>query len=443
MNARPASRPLVLVIEDDPTLGPALLQRLRLEGFEPRLVADGAQALSFVAARRPDIVLSDIRLPDMDGERIWTKLVAVHGPVPTWFMTAFGDIGQAVRLVKAGARDYLTKPVDMDALVRTIDALRQPGAAPGPVSDGAGLGASPAMAALSLQLARAARSDLPVLLTGETGSGKEVAARFLHARSPRAARPFVALNCAAIPRELAESLLFGHEKGAFTGASARRIGAAEEAADGALFLDEVAELPLEVQAKLLRLIEAKAFRPLGGEADRPFRARIVSATHADLEARVRAREFREDLYYRLNVVGLVVPPLRERREDILPLAHHFLKEAAARLDGSQLAARAFAADAGDALLAHAWPGNVREMRNRIERAVALSELPEIGVLDLFSERGLAAPPAGNVEDGLDAAAREAIRRKVREALDKAGGNRAAAARALGVSRTTIWKYGRK
>ncbi len=443
MNARPASRPLVLVIEDDPTLGPALLQRLRLEGFEPRLVADGAQALSFVAARRPDIVLSDIRLPDMDGERIWTKLVAVHGPVPTWFMTAFGDIGQAVRLVKAGARDYLTKPVDMDALVRTIDALRQPGAAPGPVSDGAGLGASPAMAALSLQLARAARSDLPVLLTGETGSGKEVAARFLHARSPRAARPFVALNCAAIPRELAESLLFGHEKGAFTGASARRIGAAEEAADGALFLDEVAELPLEVQAKLLRLIEAKAFRPLGGEADRPFRARIVSATHADLEARVRAREFREDLYYRLNVVGLVVPPLRERREDILPLAHHFLKEAAARLDGSQLAARAFAADAGDALLAHAWPGNVREMRNRIERAVALSELPEIGVLDLFSERGLAAPPAGNVEDGLDAAAREAIRRKVREALDKAGGNRAAAARALGVSRTTIWKYGRE
>lgn len=448
MSAPSTFRALILVIEDDPVLGPALLQRLRLEGFEARLVADGMQALAFIAARRPDIVLSDIRLPDMDGERIWTTLVSRHGPVPTWFMTAFGDIGQAVRLVKAGAQDYLTKPVDIDFLLRSIEAFRMPASAAEPAH--LELGVSQAMVSLSSMLAKAARSDLPVLLTGETGAGKEVAARFLHSSGRQAGKSFVALNCAAIPHELAESLLFGHEKGAFTGAVGRQIGAAEEAGDGVLFLDEVAELPLGTQAKLLRLIEARSFRPLGAKADLPFRARIIAATHADLEARVRMREFREDLYYRLNVVGLAVPPLRERQADLMPLASQFLAEAARRQGSPAASPFRLSPEAEVALAVHSWPGNVRELRNRIERAVALSDGPVIGASDIFPERSLTVPESEDgAQDGLDpedadldGVAREAIRRRVHEALVKAGGNRSEAARALGVSRTTIWKYGR-
>ncbi len=417
----------ILLVEDDPILGPALLQRLALEGFDAQLAATGASAVAAASARAPDIVLSDIRLPDFDGEALWRKLVATIGPVPTWFMTAHGDIAQAVRLVKGGARDYLTKPVDIDALIAAL------GAAPAPRRSES-LGTAPAMRVLEAQLQKAARADLPVLLSGETGSGKEVAARFLHDSSARAAAPFVAINCAAIPRDLAESLLFGHEKGAFTGATARRQGVAEEAAGGTLFLDEIAELPLDLQAKLLRLVEARAFRPLGAKADIPFRARIVAATHADLTERVRAGAFREDLYFRLNVIALAVPPLRARTEDVAMLARGFLP-AVPRKD--------FAPDAVEALLAHDWPGNVRELRNRVERAAALGDGDTIGVDDLFPETTLDfAAPRGEISGSLDDAAKAAIKDRVRDALTKTGGNRSEAARLLGVSRTTIWKYAR-
>ena len=334
----------ILLVEDDPILGPALLQRLALEGFDAHLAATGANAVAAARARAPDIVLSDIRLPDFDGEALWRKLVEAIGPVPTWFMTAHGDIAQAVRLVKGGARDYLTKPVDIDGLIAALGGARIP-------QRTKSLGAAPAMRALEAQLQKAARADLPVLLSGETGSGKEVTARFLHEASARKTAPFVAINCAAIPRDLAESLLFGHEKGAFTGATARRQGVAEEAAGGTLFLDEIAELPLDLQTKLLRLVEAREFRPLGAKADLPLRARIVAATHADLAERVRAGAFREDLYFRLNVIALAVPPLRARTEDIATLARGFLP-AAPRKE--------FTPEAIDALIAHDWPGNVRE-----------------------------------------------------------------------------------
>ncbi len=415
----------ILLVEDDPILGPALLQRLALEGFDAHLAATGASAVAAASARAPDIVLSDIRLPDFDGEALWRRLVEAIGPVPTWFMTAHGDIAQAVRLVKGGARDYLTKPVDIDALIAAL------GAAPAQHRSES-LGTAPAMRVLEAQLQKAARADLPVLLSGETGSGKEVAARFLHDASTRAAAPFVAVNCAAIPRDLAESLLFGHEKGAFTGATARRQGVAEEAAGGTLFLDEVAELPLDLQAKLLRLVEAREFRPLGAKADLAFRARIVAATHADLAARVRAGGFREDLYFRLNVIALAVPPLRARSEDIATLARGFLP-AALRKE--------FAPEAIEALLAHDWPGNVRELRNRVERAAALGEGDTIGVDDLFPETTLDfAAPRGDAAGSLDDAAKAAIKDRVRDALAKTGGNRSEAARLLGVSRTTIWKY---
>jgi DNA-binding NtrC family response regulator len=442
----PLTRPgglAVLIIEDDPVLGPALLQRLRLEGHQPRLVTDGAQALAFVASRRPDVILSDIRLPDMNGERIWRQTLETAGPVPAYFMTAYGEVEQAVRLVKGGARDYLTKPVDVEALVRALHDISR--AVPATTPDEAGeLGASPAMRALAAQLVKAARSDLPILIGGETGAGKEIAARFVHARSPRARGPFVVLNCAAIPRDLAESLLFGHEKGAFTGAHARQVGAAEEAAGGTLFLDEIAELPLDLQAKLLRLIEARSFRPLGARADLSFDARVISASHADLAERVAARAFREDLYFRLNVIHLAVPPLRERPGDVLALAGRFLAEAAGRQHARGSVSPGLDAEAQAALLAHDWPGNVRELRNRIERAVALAEGPVLTVDDLFPEATLDRPapsPTGEDSD-LQDAAREAIRARVEAALKATGGNRSEAARLLGVSRTTIWKYSR-
>jgi len=392
-----------------------------------RISPQRGRAPSPPRARAPDIVLSDIRLPDFDGEALWRKLVDTIGPVPTWFMTAHGDIAQAVRLVKGGARDYLSKPVDVDALIAAL------GAAP-IVSQTESLGAAPAMRALETQLLKAARADLPVLLNGETGSGKEVAARLLHDASARTAAPFVAINCAAIPRDLAESLLFGHEKGAFTGAVARRQGVAEEAAGGTLFLDEIAELPLDLQAKLLRLVEAREFRPLGAKADLSFRARIVAATHADLAERVRAGAFREDLYFRLNVIALAMPPLRARTEDIVELARGFLPVATRR---------DFTPDAIEALLAHDWPGNVRELRNRVERAAALGDGDTIGVDDLFPETTLDfATPRGEASGSLDEAAKAAIKDRVRDALAKTGGNRSEAARLLGVSRTTIWKYAR-
>jgi DNA-binding NtrC family response regulator len=431
---------VVLVIEDDPVLGPALVQRLRLEGHRPRLAETGAAALREAASLRPDAVVSDIRLPDMSGEEVYLRLVAEVGALPAFFMTAFGEVAQAVRLVRAGARDYLTKPVDVDRLVQALgDALAAaPAARPaaGGAGGPAGLGVSAPMRAVEAVLRKAARVDVPVVLTGETGVGKEVAARFLHAASPRAAQPFVALNCAAVPRDLAESTLFGHERGAFTGALARQAGVAERAGAGTLLLDEIAELSPEVQAKLLRLVQERSFLPLGAAAEKPFAARLVCATHADLGARVRAGTFREDLYYRLNVIQLEIPPLRRRAEDLPWLAERLLAEAGARF---ALGPRRLSPAAIAALADHDWPGNVRELRNRIERAAALADGEEIAPADLFPESRLEGATAAAGQPLLGAALQGATRAAVTEALQRAGGNRAEAARLLGISRTTLWK----
>ncbi len=428
---------VVLVVEDDPVLGPALVQRLRLEGFRPRLATTGRDALREAAALRPDAVVSDIRLPDMSGEAVYLRLVADLGALPAVFMTAFSEVAQAVRLVRAGARDYLTKPVDVDQLVEALGVAMAdaPGAAaPGAV--GPALGISPAMRQVEALLHKAARVDAPVVLTGETGVGKEVAARFLHAASARVGEPFVALNCAAIPRDLAESTLFGHERGAFTGAVARHAGVAERAGAGTLLLDEMAELPLELQAKLLRLVQERSFLPLGATAERPFPARLVCATHADLPARIRAGRFREDLFYRLNVIPVEVPPLRRRVEDLPWLAERLLADAVARFG---LGPRHLAPQALACLADHDWPGNVRELRNRIERAVALAEGEEIGPADLFPERQLEEAAIATGASRLDRAIEGATRDAIAEALHGAGGNRAEAARRLGISRTTLWK----
>jgi DNA-binding NtrC family response regulator len=429
---------VVLVVEDDPTLGPALVQRLRLEGYRPRLAETGAAALREAALLPPDAVLSDIRLPDMSGEDVYRRIIAERGALPAFFMTAFGEVAQAVRLVRAGARDYLTKPVDVDRLMQALAAALAAPPTEGQAAAEAAppLGVSTAMRAVEATLRKAARVDVPVVLTGETGVGKEVAARFLHAVSPRAAHPFVAVNCAAIPRELAESTLFGHERGAFTGAVGRSAGLAERAGEGTLLLDEVAELAPELQAKLLRLVQERSFLPVGAGAERRFAARLVCATHADLAARVRDGSFREDLFYRLNVIAVPIPPLRHRPDDVAELAQRLLAETVARFG---VGPRRLGAAAGAALADHDWPGNVRELRNRIERAVALAEADEIAPADLFPEAMLEPAPApggaGSLEGALDDAARAAIR----DALRRAQGSRAEAARLLGVSRTTLWK----
>jgi DNA-binding NtrC family response regulator len=426
---------VILVVEDDPVLGPALVQRLRLEGYRPRLAATGAAALREAAALRPDAVISDIRLPDMSGEEIYRRLVAGFGAMPAFFMTAFGEMPQAVRLVRAGARDYLTKPVDVDRLVTELGAALRVAPPASDIDKLPQLGASAAMREVEATLRKASRVDVPVVLTGETGVGKEVAARFLHAASARGAHPFVAVNCAAIPRELAESTLFGHERGAFTGAVARATGVVERAGAGTLLLDEVAELSPQLQAKLLRLVQERSFLPVGATAERPFAARIVCATHADLAARVREGTFREDLFYRLNVLPLVIPPLRQRPEDLPGLAERLLAETVARF---ALGPRRLSEAALAALAAHDWPGNVRELRNRIERAAALSEAEELTTADLFPE-GALEPPPGPRDASLEGALDEAARQAIEEALRRAGGSRSEAARLLGVSRTTLWK----
>jgi len=433
----------VVLIEDDEVLGASLAQRLRLEGVGvrwARTLAEGEALLR--AGPRPSLVLCDMRLPDGSGEDLIARLLPELGAVPVVAMTAYGGVDQAVRLMRAGADDYLTKPFPIEAV---LDKLATLGAAETPAAPEEAVGAqgepgwrSAPMRALREAIVRLAQAEAPVLLTGESGAGKEVAARALHALGPRRGAPFVALNCAAIPRDLLESEVFGHEKGAFTGAAARRIGAAERAGEGTLLLDEVAELAPELQAKLLRLLEDRAFLRVGGDREIPLRARIVTATNADLRARVAEGRFRQDLYFRIAVVELVVPPLRDRPEDVRDLARHFLaghaRAGQTPLSLSEAAERA--------LLGHAWPGNVRELRNRIERAAILAAGPVLEPADLFPD---AAPdPGGEGEAASLAEVRDAAEREhIRRVLLRCGGRVQDAARALGIARTTLWEKMRR
>ncbi|WP_029010075.1 sigma-54-dependent transcriptional regulator [Azospirillum halopraeferens] len=445
MPTPPNDAPAVAIIEDDPIMGESLAERLALEGYRPLWWTSGGEALAALPAAAPDLLVCDIRLPDMSGEELFHALAPRPGGPPVIFMTGFGDIGQAVRLVRAGAEDYLTKPFAVDAfLARVGDLLRARGAA-GREAPGA-LGASPAMRRVEGLLRRVADVDSTLLLTGESGAGKEVAARFVHRESARAAAPFMAVNCAAIPAELMDSELFGHERGAFTGAHALHRGYAERAGAGVLFLDEIAELPPAVQAKLLRLVQERVFHRVGGERPLAFAARLVCATNADLERAVRDGAFRRDLYYRINVIPVTVPPLRERREDVPALLRGYLDHYAAAFGRP---ARGLTPEAEAAALAHDWPGNVRELRNRVERAVALSAGPWLTPAALFPEH---APDGDLPADNLPAdaawpplaAVRDASERAhIRATLDHADGRLARAADLLGVGRTTLWEKMRR
>ncbi|RTL91429.1 sigma-54-dependent Fis family transcriptional regulator [Ancylobacter aquaticus] len=426
--------PLIGLVEDDPIMGESLVQRLALERVTVKWWQAGAEALGEMGRHQLQAVVCDIRLPDLSGEAVFREVVRAPNAPPFLFITGHGDIDQAVRLMRAGAVDYVTKPFDMDDfLARLGDLVR--GHDPATQT----LGISPAMQDIERLLRRVARIGSSVLITGETGTGKDVAARFLHAASANPSAPFVAVNCAAIPAHLMESELFGHEKGAFTGAVQRHAGYAERAANGVLFLDEIAELRPDLQAKLLRLIEERAFHRVGGERPVPFRGRLITATNADLPSRVREGSFREDLFYRVNVVSIRLPALRERREDIPWLMDRFFAELSEQLPTQ---ARGISGLAQETALAHAWPGNVRELRNRMERAVALAMGPWLMPGDLFPESAGRSVSSATFES-LETARLEAERRHIVRALAATNGEISGAARLLGIGRTTLWEKMRR
>jgi DNA-binding NtrC family response regulator len=418
------------LVEDDLIMGESLVQRLALEGITVKWWQRGRDAAKDIATDSYEAIVCDIRLPDMSGEDLFKETArTIHSP-PFLFITGFGDIDQAVRLMRAGAADYVRKPFELDQFLDRLKELVRTN----PPSPSQILGSSPRIRDVERMLSRLAPLSSTLLITGETGSGKEVAARFLHAASDRRAHPFMAVNCAAIPDDLIESELFGHEKGAFTGAQQRHLGYAERAGKGILFLDEIGDLRLELQAKLLRLIEEKSFHRVGGERAIPFEGRLVTATNADIASLVFAGRFREDLFYRINVVSVEIPPLRDRPEDIPWLMRRFFSDNAARVE-TQL--KGISALAEEAALAYKWPGNVRELRNRVERAVALGLGHSVMPGDLFPGQKETQPQndrLGTLED----ARQIAEKRHIIRALSAANGEIGAASKLLGIGRTTLW-----
>jgi DNA-binding NtrC family response regulator len=427
----PHERGRVGIIEDDLIVGGTLAHRLDLEGYVPLWWCTGQEALEGLRTQRPDLVVCDILLPDMNGKKVFFRALPQLGGTPFLFVTAQAQVEDAVSLMKAGAVDYLEKPYALPDLLDRIARLikLQPRAA-------GDLGTSEAMRQVELLLRRVADIDSSLLITGESGVGKEVAAKFVHQISARAEEPFVAVNCGAIPSDLIESQLFGHERGAFTSAQARHHGYVERARNGVLFLDEVGELPMPMQVKLLRLIQERTFTRVGGETVLKSGVRIICATNADLEAAVTDGRFRRDLYYRINVIPIAIPPLRDRSDDILPLAHCFMREFAEAFHRN---VKGFTAEAEQALLNQPWPGNVRELRNRVERAVALSQVPRIGGDALFPcelTEANAAPLAtlATLADVRDRAERQHIR----AVLAGVDNHIEEAAKRLGVSRSTLF-----
>lgn len=420
------------LIEDDPIMGESIVQRLELEGWKVTWWQTGKEAIAAIEtdSLSLDLVICDIQLPDVSGELVFQSLSKTSNVPPFMFITGYADIDQAVWLMQCGAVDFMTKPFLMDEFLQRISNGRRPRQ----TTATSALGESSAMQNVASVLNRYAGNDLPVLITGETGVGKEVAARYLHDASVRASEPFVAVNCAAIPAELMESELFGHEKGAFSGATQRHLGYAERAGRGTLFLDEIGDMPLALQAKFLRLIEQKTFTRVGGETTVSFNARVVSATHQSLNAKAPTHHFRDDLYFRISVLPVEVPPLRERQEDILNLMDYFLSNFTQRSESN---IRGFSSLAEEAAICHSWPGNVRELRNRVERAATLARGDKIMPSDLFPEGGKAKSsdgfaPLANIRDAAE-------KRQIQRALTETDGQISKAADLLAISRTTLWE----
>jgi len=459
----PASSPVlasapILIVEDKDSLRAMLRHALEAQGHDVIEAVDEAEATRLLNEVQPGLVLSDLRLPVGDGFGVLRAAKDFDPELPVIVMTAYGSIQDAVTAMKAGAMDFLAKPVDPDHLLLLVERslaqrrmaseffllkeeLASRNGAPRIVGEDASL------KKVIANLQRAAGSDATVLLQGESGTGKELFARALHALSPRADGPFVAINCAAIPEALLESELFGHEKGAFTGAHARKPGRFERAHRGTLFLDEIGDLPLALQAKILRAIEERRFERVGGNVSLHVDVRIVAATNRNLKAAVAARQFREDLYFRLSVFPVEIPPLRERKGDIEILARHFIDRYRKELNKPPLL---LLSQSLAALQAYGWPGNVRELQNCIERAVLLADTDALHPRHFnLSEASPSAAPlpssspwdqidlSGSMADASRRVLLEVERRKIVQALRDAGGNRQRAADALGLGLKTL------
>jgi two-component system, NtrC family, response regulator PilR len=440
------SKPTVLIVDDEPDLVELVTLTLQRMNLATAAAGDLATARRMLGERHFDLCLADMRLPDGDGLDLVAWIQQQQPQLPVAVITAHGNVETAVRALKAGAFDFVSKPLDLGVLRRLVAvAIRLGHTAAGDTLTGPKLlGSSAAMDALRAMIARVARSQAPVHISGESGTGKELVARLIHGSGARQGGPFVPVNCGAIPTELMESELFGHKRGSFTGAVADKQGLVQGAEGGTLFLDEVADLPLHMQVKLLRVIQEKTVRPIGEQREQPIDVRILSATHKNLAGLVAAGRFREDLYYRINVIEIHVPALREHRDDIPELAEALLHRLGRRLGD---AAPALGADALAALREYSFPGNVRELENILERALTLCTGTHISVGDLqlraagaAGARGAGAVAAASVTQaavpgpsGLSGQLEDIERDAILKALEQTRYNKTAAARLLGMT----------
>ena len=431
-----AFKPLpVLIVEDDRDLREALTDTLQLAGYEVRVAEEGGAALKVLEAEPVGLVVSDVQMQPMDGHTLLKHIKASHPEIPVLLMTAYGMIEKAVEAMRDGASNYIPKPFEADKLLGEVARFMLTA----PSAESGDMIAEDAMSRELLALAkRVAASNTTVLVTGESGAGKEVMARYLHRHSPRASKPFVAINCAAIPDNLLESTLFGFEKGSFTGAASAQAGKFEQADGGTLLLDEISEMPLALQAKLLRVLQEREVERVGGKGPIPVDVRIIATSNRDMEAEVAAGHFREDLFFRLNVFPLRLLALRERKQDILPLARHILARLAQEAGRHGLA---LSPEAELQLTQYAWPGNIRELENVLQRALILAPGKVIEPAHLYlpaakiAARAQAEPVPVASEQPTDIKSLE--RQHIMDALAATGGSRKLAAERLGMSERTL------
>jgi two-component system response regulator PilR (NtrC family) len=434
MSAPKNKNPHALVVDDEPDIRELLEITLLRMGIDTQSAQDLAQAKQLLRNQHFDVCLTDMHLPDGNGIELVRHMQQHHTEIPVAMITAHGNMESAVEALKAGAFDFVSKPVDLLVLRKLINTaleVSEHKTTEAPTGTHTLLGDSSAMQATRNTIAKLARSQAPIYIHGESGSGKELVARLIHEQGPRRDKPFVPVNCGAIPTELMESEFFGHRKGSFTGANDDKSGLFQAADGGTLFLDEVADLPLNMQVKLLRAIQEKAVRPVGAQKEIPIDVRVLSATHKDLAALVEAGEFRQDLYYRINVIALEVPSLRERQEDIPLLVDFFLRRIA---DAWQSPVPTVASEAMTALCNYDFPGNVRELENILERAMTLCENNVITEADLqLPNSGITQSAAANMAEGLEPYLDDKERQVILNALEKTKYNKTAAAKLLGLS----------
>ena len=457
----------LLLIDDDPVMIPGQVrQAFPTPPHRVEVAGTGAKGLQRAGAGAPDVILLDLRLPDQSGLEVYQQLRRIDARIPVIFITMAKGADAAIEAMKQGAYDYLFKPLDLHQLRRVVgealevaQRMRQPAVvaetAADPDVDGAIVGSCPAMREVYKAIGRVAAQDVPVLITGESGTGKELVARAIYQHGPRAKGPFLALNCAAIPENLLESELFGHEKGAFTGADRRRIGKFEQCSGGTIFLDEIGDMPLALQAKILRLLQEQAFERVGGNETVTTNVRLIAATHRDLEAWSAEGKFRPDLYYRLGVFTIHLPPLRERGDDLPMLVHHYVRRFNREL-GREV--REIAAEAMERLSGHPWPGNIRELQSVLKQALLRSTGPVLIPAFLPSPTGVprtaaaaalsadeSAPLESFIRQRLQAGSNDLYEETLRRVeqfllplvLQSTGGNKVQAARILGINRLTL------